>query len=58
MGNKLANNVNNENGAMDVKVRKQWNAPQMTVVSISDLTEAMSGVGSDGAGGSATTTFS
>jgi hypothetical protein len=55
MGNEMENRAGNANEADTLQTRKQWSAPQLTAVSIAELTEFMLSPGSDGA---ATSTLS
>lgn len=40
MANEMEKKLGSEGGAVDLKSRKIWIAPQMTVVSIADLTQS------------------
>lgn len=48
MANEMEQKVDPEGGAVNFKSRKIWSSPQMTVVSIADLTQNLGAAGNDG----------
>lgn len=48
MGNELENKAGNANEADNAPLLKKWNAPQLTAVSIAELTQHQMWGGSDG----------
>lgn len=52
MENEQGKDFTNKGGSDEMQMRKEWSAPQLTAVSISDLTENMGSPGNDGSASS------